>query len=184
MPKKAIPIQRRNLIGTGLGCTVAALIWLLLAGTALRIGGLSQVIILPISVILAVACGCCGFLAFRRATNEEPALIIDEHGIFDNISLARTGRSKWVETSSVWLTGPSWFRQLCILPGDVNQFIENQEEGVAWLMKLQQALFGAPIVIPLHVVYMPPEDIWHRVMEIAGPKASAGDPNGAIAPDL
>lgn len=183
MNRKVIDVHRKNLTGWAVATSVLTLIWLLMAGTAIRVGGLGHLIILPISALLAIFFGMLSFLAFKRSLNDEPALIIDDVGIYDNVSFARTGRAKWSDTERIWLAGPKWFRHLCIRPHNVTIYMEEQEEARGWLMRMQNAAFGAPIVIPLHVVDLPPEDVWHRIMEIAGPKDSMGGTSRVLKAD-
>lgn len=181
--RKVVPIHKKNLNATAAVSIVAGLVWVLMAVAALQAGGLGQLVILPVSVALAAAFLTFGGWALKRAANDEPALIIDEVGIYDNASLARTGRVKWTKIERVWMMGPSRLKHLCIRPENTSEYLENHEEARHWLMKIQNAAFNAPIVIPMFIIDLPPEDIWHRIMEIAGPKDNRGTFTEALKAD-
>src|SRR4051812_17668688 len=75
-----------------------ALAWLWIGIAAALAGGLSQWIVFPVSAIAAGGFALVCWWALKRRSNEEPALIIDEVGLFDNVSAVHAGRVKWRET--------------------------------------------------------------------------------------
>jgi hypothetical protein len=118
--------------------------------------------------VLASACVAISWWAFKRKANEEPALIIDEAGLYDNVSFVHAGRLKWRNLERVWVTGPIRMQFLCVLPEDLRHYLEEQSEARGLAMRLNLGLFGAPVVIPMAILDTPQEDVWHRIVEIAG----------------
>ncbi|MFI5385692.1 MAG: STM3941 family protein [Fimbriimonadales bacterium] len=151
---------------------VVALLWLILAAGAALVGGLTGWIIVPVSLMAAMGFSwVCGWSLNRRA-KKEPAIIIDEVGIFDNVSVAKVGRLKWGEIAGVRVAGPKSMRFLCILPNEAREYIRHQTDGRRALMWLNNEVAGAPVIIPMAAVEMSSNE----VMELIASQSSEQTP--------
>lgn len=147
------------------GCAV--LLWLTLAFAAHPIGGIAGWVILPISILGALASGWIFWWAARRRSRVEPALILDEVGIYDNVSLVQAGRVKWGEIEHVRVVGPRWLRILCIIPHDLESYLRQQQDLRRIAMWLSFEIAGAPVAIPMRILDIPVEDLLRRVTKVA-----------------
>lgn len=148
-----------------------SILWLWLAFAAVSVRGLSEWVVFPVSVLAAATFGWISWWAIRRRANEEPAMIIDEVGIYDNVSIAQAGRLKWREMERVWVAGPTWMRFLCAMPNNPRGYIDQQDDVRGMLMRLNKGLLGAPMVIPMAILDLPADDVWNRVALTVGSRA-------------
>ena len=143
-------------------------LWMWMAVASIWTGdALTGWIMLPISVAGVLISGSICFWALRKRVMDEPAMIIDEVGIYDNVSLAAAGRIRWKEADRVWLMGPKWFALLCVLPQNVTPYMESQAGLRSLLMKFNMSILGAPVLIPMTTLEIPTEDLWFRVKHLA-----------------
>jgi hypothetical protein len=177
LARTVVPIAPAAFAGIGIASGTLCLFWLWMSVIALRVGGLTGWIIFPTALAIAAFLGAVCWWAFRRKASEEPALIIDESGLFDNVSLVHAGRLKWRNLERVWVMGPTWMQLLCILPEDANQFVNQQNELRGLAMRLNRSLFGAPVVIPMALFSMPQDEVWRRLVQIAGASRTASAPS-------
>ena len=147
--RTAIGTGQSGLAGIALISGVIALLWMWLGIAGLLDSGFSNWIIFPVGVIGTTAFGSVCFWALRRRADPETALIIDESGMFDNVSMVRAGRVRWSDIQRVWIAGPTWMQVLCVLPDNVSDFIAKQDELCGAVMRFNFAVRHAPIVIPL-----------------------------------
>ncbi|HVT13755.1 MAG TPA: STM3941 family protein [Fimbriimonadaceae bacterium] len=143
--------------------------WLGVAYLALTAGGLSYWIVFPASMFAAMLSVWVCAWAFRRRANNEPAMIVDEVGIYDNVSIAAAGRLKWSEIEQVWIAGPRWMEFLCIQPDAPQEFLARQDDAKAMMMRFQNAVAGARIVIPMAILDIPSEDLSLRIAQVSFP---------------
>lgn len=148
--------------------TAVALLWIWLAFAAMVNGGFTFWLITPVSLALAAAGGWVAWWSFRRRLNIEPALIIDEVGLFDNVSLSHAGRMKWNQIERIWMVGPRWMPFLCILPTELKPYLDSQTESRGLIMRLLQTAFGAPVVFPMSVLDIASDEAWHKISDAAG----------------
>ncbi len=160
--------KRQGLAVVAAFAAVGAAFWMWIAALSLGYGGASHLIILPVGLIGMAVFGWILYWALKRRTNDEPALIIDEIGLYDNVSPVCAGRVKWREMERVWLRGPSWMQFLCVRPDEVRTYLDSQEEVKGAVMRFQNTIFDAPILIPMSVLELSPEDIWFHITESAG----------------
>ena len=143
-------------------------LWMWMAVASIWTGdALTGWIMMPISLIGAAVSGSVCFWSLKKRAMDEPAMIIDEVGIYDNLSPAAAGRIRWKETDRVWLLGPKWFRLLCVLPQNVTPYMEGQTGMRSSLMRFNMSLLGAPVLIPVAALEIPTEDLWFRVKHLA-----------------
>lgn len=166
--RTTIGADRRRLTWIGAGAGLLSALWLLLAASALATGGLSNVIVLPASLLLALGSGWVALWAFRRGGKSEAAVIVDEVGLFDNVSLAGAGRVPWEDAERMWIAGPRWLPLLCILPQGVGGYIESRTDSRRLAMRLGQMTLGAPIVIPVFVLDATREEVRRAIGAATG----------------
>lgn len=166
--RTTIGADRRRLTWIGAGVGLFAGLCLLLAASALATGGLSNVIVLPASLFLALVLGWVAAWALRRGGNREAALIVDEVGLFDNVSLAGAGRVRWEDAERMWIAGPRWLPLLCILPQGVRGYIESRSDSRRFAMRLGQMIVGAPVVIPVFVLDATRDDVRRAIGAATG----------------
>lgn len=166
--RTTIGADRRRLTWIGAGAGLFAALWLLLAASALATGGLSNVIVLPASLLLALGSGWVALWALRRGGKSEAAVIVDEVGLFDNVSLAGAGRVRWEDAERMWIAGPRWLPLLCILPHGVGGYIESRTDSRRFAMRLGQMTLGAPIVIPVFVLDATREEVRRAIGAATG----------------
>lgn len=166
--RTTIGADRRRLTWIGAGFWLFAALWLLLAASALATGGLSNVIVLPASLALAVVSGWIALWALRRGGSNEAAVIVDEVGLFDNVSLAGAGRVRWEDAERMWIAGPRWLPLLCILPQGVRGYIESRTDSRRVAMRFGQMTLGAPIVIPVFVLDATREEVRRAIGAATG----------------
>lgn len=173
--RTVVPRREAGLILITILSGVPVLLSIGLAYAAVLVGGPGGWVIVPVGLFAVAGFGLvCGWSIRRRAV-EEPAMILDDAGIYDNISLARAGRVRWREIERVWPAGPSWMPLLCIMPRDLWAYLERQEDWRRWVMRLNKGLFGAPVVIPAIILQISDDDLWLRLgkAEIASRSSSA-----------
>ncbi len=168
LTRAVVPIREAGMILLTILSGCGVLVWLGLAWAAVGVGGICDWTILPIAIIGAVGSGAVCAWSVRRRNNEEPALIIDESGLFDNISFTKAGRIKWSDLERVWVAGPNWFPVLCLLPEDVWAFMERQDDLRGALMKFNKAVFSAPVIIPAGFLHIPLADLWDCISQVEG----------------
>jgi hypothetical protein len=166
--RTAVQPSRSGLSAIIVASAAIAILWMWLAVAALMEGGVSNWIIFPVAMVGIAVFGWIAWWSARRRANPEPAIILDEVGVYDNVSMAKAGRVKWRSMERVWVIGPTWMPFLCILPEDVEPYVREQDDVRNVLMRFNRATFGAPVVIPLAVVDMPTADVWNRVIQLAG----------------
>ncbi|HWA84207.1 MAG TPA: STM3941 family protein [Fimbriimonadaceae bacterium] len=130
---------------------------------------MSYWIVFPASMLLAMLSVWVCLWAIRRRANDEPAMIIDEVGVYDNVSIAAAGRVKWPEVENIWIAGPRWLEFLCIQPDNPHEFLARQDDTKAFVMRLQNALAGSRIVIPMAILDTPSDDLSLRIAQISLP---------------
>jgi hypothetical protein len=166
--RTAIAASQSGLAGTAALTGSIALCWVWLAVSALVIRGLTSWILFPVGVLGAAVFGWICYWALKRRANEEPALIIDEAGIYDNVSIVRAGRLKWSDMQRVWIAGPKWLPVLCLLPDNVSDYMSKQDEIRGTEMRLNYSFTGAPVVVPMRALGMSADDVWVHIEQVAG----------------
>lgn len=160
--------NRGNLALIAVICGSAGIASLGLGALAAMVGGVAAWIVMPAFVGLAALLGTLCWWAIRSRALKDPAFIVDESGIYDNISAAHAGRMKWRDMNRVWTMGPSWMRLLCLRPENVVPYVEGQNESRGTVMRVNRALFDAPVVIPLASLDMPSDDVWQAIVASGG----------------
>lgn len=145
-----------------------ALVFVWLALFAGQVGGISGWIVIPSALAVASGFGLLAAWAVQKRRLSEPALIVDEAGLYDNLSFVHGGRIRWSELNRVWMVGPRWMAFLCIRPENVVPYIEEQGETKGLLMRLNRILFDAPVVIPLSMLAITGEQVWEAIGEMSG----------------
>jgi hypothetical protein len=161
--------NRGSLALIGVVFTAGSIACLGLAIRAAMAGDLPAWLLTPVFLLLATVAGLGAWWSFRKRALKEPALIVDEAGLFDNVSLVKAGRCRWREMNRVWMVGPRWMRMLCVRPENVVPFMKSQNESRSLQMQLNRALFDAPIVIPVVALDIKSEALWEAVSAAAGP---------------
>jgi hypothetical protein len=167
MMRTTIKAGRTGLTRIAIVTGVAGLLWLWVSVIALKTDGLSPWFVFPIALMLASVFGWVCLWALRRRVDPEPAVIIDEVGIFDNVSILHAGRVRWHDMEKIWLTGPQWMRLVCILPDNMRPYLEQQDEVRGLLMRLNMSVMGAPVIIPLAALDMPQDEAWEQMALVA-----------------
>jgi len=160
-----VVILRREagLILISIASGLAVLLVVVLAWVALANNRGSAWLVIPVSLLIALPFGfVCGW-SIRHRSSEEPAMILDDAGVFDNISIAKAGRVRWSEIERIWASGPKWMPVLCIVLRDPRAFFERQEEWKRWIMRLNGSFLGAPVVIPSIILQIADDDLWARI---------------------
>jgi len=151
-PRAVIQPNKRGLSLIALGSGTVAIACLWLGWNALTVGGFAGWLI-----GFASAMGICAFGALFgwslwRRSIKEPAVILDEAGLLDNVSVVTAGRLNWRQIERIWFAGPNWMPFLCVLPRDARSYIEGQCEWRRAIMRVNEWLFGAVVAIPIPVL--------------------------------
>lgn len=152
-------------IAVGSGFTT--LLWIWVSALALRTEGLSPWFVFPASLLCAVVAGWVCLWAIKRRASDEPAIIIDEFGLYDNVSIIHAGRVKWHDMERIWLAGPKWMQFLCILPDNMRPYLEQQDDFRALVMRVNNSILGAPVIIPMAIFEISPEEAWDQIALVA-----------------
>lgn len=177
MARVLVPASRASLMAIGVFGATIALLWFWMAVAGLYAGGLSAWLVFPVASAMVFVFGYVAFWAVRRRSSDEPALIIDEVGLYDNVSITQSGRVKWRQMERSWLAGPAWLQFLCVMPDEIRAYLSSQPEMKRLAMQFSMKVMRAPIVIPMAVLDKPQEQVWQQIVEIAGQSRAARPPS-------
>ena len=130
-------------IGSLLFVLAAVPIWLVLS----KEGGSSRIFGLLLCVVDVLFFGACFFYAARRLFSSRPALIFSDEGFYDDTSAVGAGKVAWGEVMSFHIGKVGRQRFVCIVPTDVEGFLQRQPSWKAGMMRQNVGLVGAPITL-------------------------------------
>ena len=122
-----------------------------------------------IRIIGLVMCvlGVPGLLILgRKITSPQMGLLINEEGITDNGTGSSIGLVHWKDIMSLRMTGIPNSKMLLIMVREPQKYI-NQGTGklVRFFLRLNNMIYGSPIVIPTITLNIKEDDLETKVME-------------------
>jgi len=165
--RRAIPSRESWLSFVAFSSAGLTLAWVLVAWGASARAGVPGSVLALFCVGAAVASGIVCAWSGRRLVLGGTALIVDEAGLLDNVSLVSAGRIRWDQVERIWIAGPRWMPLLCVLPFDCHAYVARQEDPRRTLMRASWGLLGAPIVIPVRALSVTSGELRTRIGAMA-----------------
>jgi len=126
-------------------------------------GGYSLFMCLIMALADIVFFGICFVYACQILFRNTPALKINSEGIFDDASAVGAGFVGWDEIDSFHIGQVHLQSFVCIVPKDIEAFLQRQPVWKRYLMKSNVNLVGAPITISAMGLQMSLDDLVKRV---------------------
>lgn len=119
--------------------------------------------------------GLCGWYAVRRLARQEPALVINSEGIFDNASTLGIGWIRWDEIAQMQEYEFQGQTLLGIAPKDLERLLASQPAWKRSVIRANIALGAAPINIPQVILPVKVADLLETIGQRYGVQITAPD---------
>lgn len=102
--------------------------------------------------------GLCVSFFLWRLLSPEPAVIINDTGLFDNASAISVGLIPWPEISRVQLSSFQNKSYLAVYVDDLGKYLRRANRVKRVIMRANQAMAGTAITIPIYVLSISSEE--------------------------